>query len=77
MARTGEPDSATSQFFINVNDNSSLDYPQPDGHGYAVFGKVISGMHVVENIKKVRTGNLNGHQNVPMDVVKITSIRRK
>ena len=47
MARTADPNSATAQFFINVNDNSSLNYPSPDGHGYAVFGKVTSGMHVV------------------------------
>jgi cyclophilin family peptidyl-prolyl cis-trans isomerase len=77
MARTGDPNSATAQFFINVNENTSLDYPQPDGHGYAVFGKVIKGMHVVERIKKVKTGNLNGHKNVPMDTVTIKSIKKK
>jgi cyclophilin family peptidyl-prolyl cis-trans isomerase len=77
MARTADADSATAQFFINVNDNSSLDYPSPDGHGYAVFGKVTSGMHVVNRIKMVKTGNLNGHQNVPMDPVIIQSIKLK
>lgn len=77
MARTGDPNSATAQFFINVSDNSSLNYPSPDGHGYAVFGKVTSGMHVVNRIKKVKTGDLHGHQNVPMDPVIIKSIKRK
>lgn len=77
MARTADPDSATAQFFINVSDNSSLNYPSPDGHGYAVFGKVTSGMHVINRIKKIKTGNLNGHQNVPMDAVIIKTIRRK
>ncbi|MFX5494505.1 peptidylprolyl isomerase, partial [Acinetobacter baumannii] len=47
MARTGDPNSATAQFFINVVDNPSLDYPQPDGNGYAVFGKVVEGMDTV------------------------------
>ena len=77
MARTADPNSATSQFFINVNDNSSLNRPSPDGHGYAVFGKVTSGMHVVNRIKLVKTVNLNGHANVPMDTVLIKSIKRK
>ncbi len=56
MARTGDPNSATAQFFINVSDNFGLNYPQPDGHGYAVFGKVIDGMDVVDKIKTVATG---------------------
>jgi cyclophilin family peptidyl-prolyl cis-trans isomerase len=77
MARTSDPNSATSQFFINVVDNDGLNYPSPDGHGYAVFGKVTSGMQVVNRIKKVRTGNLAGHANVPMDTVTIKSIRKK
>lgn len=77
MARTSDPHSATSQFFINVNDNSSLDYPSPDGYGYTVFGKVISGMHVVNRIKMVRTGPLQGHENVPMDTVKILKVSLK
>ena len=73
MARTGNPDSATSQFFINVADNAMLNAPQPDGHGYAVFGKVIEGTSVVDKIKAVPTGNKNGHQNVPATPVTITS----
>jgi cyclophilin family peptidyl-prolyl cis-trans isomerase len=77
MARTADPDSATAQFFINVANNDSLNYPSPDGHGYAVFGKVTSGMHVVNRIKTVKTGNLHGHMNVPMDSVVIKSIKRK
>ncbi len=56
MARTNDPDSATNQFFINVQDNPGLDYPSPDGHGYAVFGKVIKGLDVVNTIKEVPTG---------------------
>jgi peptidyl-prolyl cis-trans isomerase A (cyclophilin A) len=77
MARTSDPDSATAQFFINVNDNAGLNYPSPDGHGYAVFGKVTSGMHVVNRIKLVKTGTLHGHADVPMDTVLIKSVRRK
>jgi peptidyl-prolyl cis-trans isomerase A (cyclophilin A) len=77
MARTADPDSATAQFFINVSDNSSLNYPSPDGHGYAVFGKVTTGMHVVNRIKTVKTGALQGHQNVPMDPVIIKMVKRK
>ena len=77
MARTADPDSATAQFFINVSDNSSLNHPSPDGHGYAVFGKVTTGMHVVNRIKTVKTGDLHGHQNVPMDPVIIKSAKRK
>ena len=56
MARTNVPDSATTQFFINVKDNAMLNAPQPDGHGYAVFGKVVSGQEVVDKIKAVATG---------------------
>jgi peptidyl-prolyl cis-trans isomerase A (cyclophilin A) len=55
MARTGNPDSATAQFFINVSNNDGLNYPDPDGHGYAVFGKVVEGMEVVDAIKVVPT----------------------
>jgi len=57
MARTSDPDSATTQFFINTMDNEGLDYPNPDGHGYAVFGKVIEGMDVVEEIESATTGD--------------------
>jgi peptidyl-prolyl cis-trans isomerase B (cyclophilin B) len=79
MARTQDPHSASAQFFINVNDNSSLNHQAPttSGYGYAVFGKVISGMHVVNRIKMIKTGNLFGHSNVPMDTVTIKSVKRK
>ena len=76
MARTSDPHSATAQFFINVEKNTMLN--NADGNwGYAVFGKVTKGMEVVEKIKTVRTGDRAGHQNVPMDVVMIKSVRRK
>ena len=73
MARTGNPNSATSQFFINVKDNAMLNAPNPDGHGYAVFGKVVEGTAVVDKIKAVATGNKGPHQNVPTTPVTITS----
>ena len=73
MARTGNPDSATAQFFINVNKNDSLNAPNPDGHGYAVFGKVVSGNEVVDKIKAVETANAGPHQNVPKTAVVIKS----
>ena len=74
MARTGDPHSATAQFFINTGaDNSFLDYPGQDGWGYCVFGKVIEGMDVVDAIARVKTGNSKGHQNVPKEDVIITS----
>ena len=65
MARTQNPNSATAQFFINVVDNAALNAPNPDGHGYAVFGKVTAGMDVVDKIKLVPVGNQGMHQNVP------------
>ena len=71
MARTGNPNSATSQFFVNVVDNASLDYPKPDGYGYAVFGKVISGMNVIEKIVAVPTKNEGMFQNVPVKPIVI------
>ncbi len=73
MARTGVPDSATSQFFINVVDNPGLDYPKPDGNGYAVFGRVVAGMDVVDRIRKVETTSVGPHQNVPAKPVLIRS----
>lgn len=73
MARTNDPDSATAQFFINVNDNSMLNYPGQDGFGYAVFGKVIRGMDVVDKIKAVPTGNSGQFQNVPQRPIVIES----
>ena len=73
MARTGNPDSATSQFFINVKDNAMLNAPSPDGHGYAVFGKVVEGTAVVDKIKAVATANKGPYQNVPTTPITITS----
>ena len=73
MARTGDPNSATSQFFINVKDNAMLNAPSPDGHGYAVFGKVVEGTAVVDKIKAVATGNKGPHQNVPSTPITINS----
>jgi peptidyl-prolyl cis-trans isomerase A (cyclophilin A) len=72
MARTMDPNSATSQFFINVQDNPRLDKANSrDGNGYAVFGKVVSGMDVVDKIKDVPTGDKGEHQNVPLQPVVI------
>lgn len=67
MARTNDPNSATAQFFINYKDNSFLDHtsPSPSGWGYAVFGEVIEGMAVVDEMAKQPTGNKGGHQDVP------------
>ena len=73
MARTSNPDSATAQFFINVANNDMLNAPQPDGHGYAVFGKVVQGQAVVDKIRTVATGNRGMHQNVPTTAVTITA----
>ena len=73
MARTGDPNSATSQFFINVNDNDRLDAANArDGNGYAVFGKVVSGMDVVDKIRAVPTGSKGPHENVPNMPITIT-----
>ncbi len=71
MARTNVPDSASSQFFINIADNHFLNHTAktPQGWGYAVFGKVTSGMDVVEKIKKVDTGSAGPHQDVPTESV--------
>ena len=69
MARTTAPHSASSQFFINVADNSFLDFPGQDGWGYCVFGKVTDGMDVVEKIKAVKTTTRMGHGDVPVDDV--------
>lgn len=73
MARTRDPHSASAQFFINTNNNSFLDYPGQDGWGYAVFGKVVKGMDVVDRIKAVATTNRGMHQNVPEKPVVIES----
>ena len=73
MARTSNPNSATAQFFINVRDNAMLNPPSPDGYGYVVFGKVSSGMDVVDKIRAVATGSKGPHQNVPLAPVLIKS----
>lgn len=72
MARTSDPDSATSQFFINHKANAMLDYPSPDGNGYAVFGKVVEGMDVVDVIAAVDTASKADHGDVPVENVIIT-----
>ena len=74
MARTNDPHSATAQFFINVKDNPFLDHKAPSGNdwGYAVFGRVIQGMEVVDRIVKVKTGNRAGQKDVPLEPVIIT-----
>jgi peptidyl-prolyl cis-trans isomerase A (cyclophilin A) len=73
MARTNDPNSATDQFFINTVDNQGLDFPNPDGNGYAVFGKVVSGLDVVKKIEQVPTGNHGGMGDVPRTPVVIES----
>jgi cyclophilin family peptidyl-prolyl cis-trans isomerase len=76
MARLGgQADSATAQFFINTADNKFLDEPR-DGAGYAVFGKVVDGMDVVDKIKAVKTGSKNGMQDVPTETVTIKEVRK-
>ena len=73
MARTGDPNSATAQFFINVKDNDRLDAANsPDGNGYAVFGKVVSGMDVVDKIRAVPTGSKGPYDDVPLTPITIT-----
>lgn len=73
MARTADVHSATAQFFINVTNNGFLNYKSssPQGYGYCVFGKVVEGQDVIDKIKKVKTGDHAGHQNVPLDDVVI------
>jgi len=72
MARTSDPHSATAQFFINTKNNDFLNYPGQDGWGYCVFGKVVEGTEIVDAIRKVKTGNSGGHQDVPKKDVIIT-----
>ena len=76
MARTPNPHSATSQFFINVADNTFLDFksPTPDGYGYCVFGEVVDGMDVVDAIKDVATTSYGMHQDVPAEDVIINKV---
>ena len=75
MARTDNPDSATSQFYINVIDNYGLDYASPAKPGYAVFGKVVEGMDVVDKIRAVPTTTKGRNQNVPVTPVVIQSAK--
>ncbi len=74
MARTMQPHSASSQFFINVTDNDFLNFRSPDanGFGYCVFGKVVEGQNIVDEIKNVKTGRHGPHQDVPVENVVIT-----
>lgn len=74
MARTSDPHSAGAQFFINVNDNTFLDYPGQDGWGYCVFGQVVEGMDVVNDIKEVATGSSGFHQDVPVAQIVISEV---
>ena len=75
MARTNDPHSASAQFFINLKDNSFLDFPGRDGWGYAVFGKVMQGFDVVQKIATVPTTNAGPHQNVPATPILIESVK--
>jgi cyclophilin family peptidyl-prolyl cis-trans isomerase len=75
MARTNDPHSATSQFFVNLVDNVSLD-PGRGGAGYAVFGCVVAGMDVVDKIAGVKTGRRGGHDDVPVDPIVVTAVTR-
>lgn len=77
MARTSVVDSATNQFFINVTDNSFLDFrgKNPNEYGYAVFGKVIDGMDVVDKMKKVKTDSIGPHQDVPKETIEILQVK--
>jgi peptidyl-prolyl cis-trans isomerase B (cyclophilin B) len=77
MARTMDPHSATAQFFINVKDNAFLDHKSksPDGWGYCVFGEIVDGMDVVDQIKGVQTTSSQGHDDVPKETVIIEKVR--
>lgn len=78
MARTQDPDSATSQFFINLVDNDFLNYtgPTPDGWGYCVFGKVVEGMDTADKIAAIKTKTVGIHENMPVELVLITELSR-
>jgi cyclophilin family peptidyl-prolyl cis-trans isomerase len=75
MARTSDPHSATSQFFVNLVDNAFLD-ERPGQRGYAVFGRVVDGMDAIDSIAAVRTGRRKGHDDVPLEPVTIVAARR-
>jgi cyclophilin family peptidyl-prolyl cis-trans isomerase len=76
MARTNDINSATSQFFINVVDNDFLDHKGASSYGYAVFGRIDSGMDVVDAIAAVKTGSRSGFQDVPTETIVIESVKR-
>ena len=78
MARTNDPHSATSQFFINLKDNDFLNFSgeNTQGWGYAVFGKVVDGMNVVDDIAAVQTGTKGGHQDVPQETITINGVTK-
>jgi len=76
MARTGEVDSATSQFFVNLQDNAFLDHSDRD-YGYAVFARVTDGMDIVDTIAGVTTGTVAGHQDVPLEPITIVEVRQE
>lgn len=76
MARTSDPNSATSQFYVNLQDNLNLDYSDPNNLGYAVFGKVLSGQDVIDKIATTPTLSLNGYSDVPANDIVITSVTR-
>lgn len=77
MARTNDPDSATSQFFINTADNKFLDYTSPSNPGYAVFGKVINGMDIITEIENVETATKGFHQDWPVEDIIIQKVYKK
>jgi len=79
MARTNDPHSATSQFFINHKDNSFLNHQSEtsQGWGYAVFGKVTDGMDIVDDMAAVKTGNKGGHGDVPLETITITGVSKQ
>ena len=77
MARRPDPHSASAQFFINLVNNTSLDYQSEQNYGYAVFGRVTEGIEVIDKIAGVPTGNRGPHQNVPTDPVTIVSVTRQ
>jgi cyclophilin family peptidyl-prolyl cis-trans isomerase len=75
MARTADPNSARSQFFINLVDNPALDHPSPDGHGYAAFGKVTKGFEVVRAIARAKTTRIGRYGDVPVEPIVIESVK--
>ncbi|WP_137221591.1 peptidylprolyl isomerase [Shewanella sp. MEBiC00475] len=79
MARTSDPHSATAQFFVNINDNTFLDFKSEtsQGWGYCVFGEVVEGLDIIEKIKNVATGNNGMHQDVPLEAIVIESVSVK